>query len=451
MPLIWQDIQNFIYKVQVQVLVRSANFSYEALKRLARDIYSRYVKHEDFDCALQNYMNVCYTIDGVKSKTIGKAAPVNRSNMLMQAVAAYFAADMDKSEKNMVTLQSLKRLSADGAGTETWFYAKLISLEGFALEVERAEWLASHIAVYPTLGQLAKDLVEENAAQAAKDATNMIHELTVLRKYGVKNSFFQDGMLHSPSQAWVFMDYHEIRQLIAGWADFIPQQFSFISLSDRDSLVEGIGVLPSVKKVGISEIFGAQTTFGGHAFMALDTEGELDASYGLGLLPVRQFFERHNNMAVYEYLRFAQAMRLYDLVVPIMTVEKMPMPMPTPPIDGGLLSRIKNVLKKKQLLNPDLLIPRLRSLDNVDLLLRELETEIEQAEADTVKRSREISRHEVVWHIRRLPPGKKATPEARKRAEAHGIVLAENETYVRPHERGKGELQGVVHQAKARR
>lgn len=446
MSLTWRDVPNFTFKVQVQMLVRSANYSHDTLKRLARGIYERYVKHTDFGRALQSYMDVCYTIDGIKASTTGKAATTNRSNLLMQAVAAYFATEMDKSENNMATLKSTMNLSASGTGVQTWFYAKLASLEHFIQEVERAERLASQLFVLPKFGEWAKDFVEEHAAQAAKDAADMIRELTVLRKYGVKNSFFQDGMLHDPAQAWVFMDFHELRQLIDGWSDFMPQQFAFIGLSDKESLGH-IGAKAIVREVGDSKSVGAEISFPAHVFMALDTEGEMDASYGLGLMPVRQFFERRNNVALYEYLRFAQALRLYDLVVPITTVEKMP----RPPIEGGLLNKIRNVLKKKHLLNPELFVPRLRSLDNVDLLLRELETEIERADADTSKRSREISRHEVIWHIRRLPQGKKPTPEARKRAEEHGIVLAENETYVRPHERGKGELKQVAHQAKARR
>lgn len=446
MSLSWRDIPNFTFKVRVQLLVRGANCSYETLKRLARDIYERYVKHTDFDRALQSYMDTCYTIDGIKAQTIGKTAPTNRSNMLMQAVAAYFATEMDKSEKNMTTLKSTMDLSASGTGLQTWFYAKLASLEHFVREVERAERLASQLFVLPKFGEWAKDFVEEHAAQAAKEATNMIHELATLRKYGVKNSFFQDGMMHDPSQAWVFMDFYELRKLIADWADFMRPQFAFIGLSDKESLGH-IGAKAVERVVGNSKSVGAEISFPAHVFMALDTEGEMDASYGLGLMPVRQFFERRNNVALYEYLRFVQALRLYDLVVPITTVEKMP----RPPIEGGLLNKIKNVLKKKHLLNPDLYVPRIRSLDNVDLLLKELEEEIEKADADTTKRAREISRHEVIWHIRRLPKGKKPTPEARKRAEEHGIVLAENETYVRPHERGKGELREVVHHAKARR
>lgn len=444
MPLSWRDIPNFTFKTRVQMLIRSLT-SYETLKRLARDIYERYVKNADFDRALQAYINTCYTIDGIKVGTTGKSAPTNRSNMLMQAIAANLALEMDRVEKNMATLKSTMELSASGSQVATWFYAKLASLENFAGEADRAQRLATQFFVHSTAGNWAKEMIEKHAAQAAKDATDMIHELATLRKYGVKNSFFQDGMMHDPSQAWVFMDFYELRKLIADWADFMPQQFAFIGLSDKDSLGQ-IGAKPIERVVGQSVSVGAQTSFPAHAFMALDTEGEMDASYGLGFMPVRGFFECYNNVALYEYLRFVQALRLYDLVVPITTVEKMP----RPPIEGGLLNKIKNVLKKKHLLNPDLYLPRIRSLDNVDLLLRELETEIERADADTTKRLREVSRHEVIWHIRRLPQGKRPTPEARKRAQEHGIVLAENETYVRPHERGKGELKPVAHHAKAR-
>lgn len=441
----WQEILNFVFKTQVQVFVRTASYSHETLKKLARNIYERYVKNDNFSFSLHRFVDVCYTIDCIKSRTIGKAASTNRSNFLMQAVAAYFAVEMDRSEKNLATLRSFVEFSATGTGLHTWFYAKLNGLENFVSEVQRADRLASQIFVRPVFGEWAKDLVEEHASWAAKGATDMIHELAVLRKYGVKNSFFQDGMLHDPSQAWVFMDYHELRHLAVAWSEFMPAQFAFIGLSDR-KLLEHIGAKAIDRRVGDSRITGAEITFPAHVFMALDTEGEMDASYGLGFMPVRQFFERRNNLALYEYLRFAQALRLYDLVVPITTVEKMP----RPPISGGMLARMKNVLTKKHLLSPELIIPRLRSLENVDLLLRELEVEIEKADTDTAKRTRELSRHNVIWHIRRLPEGKRPTPEARGRAEEYGIVLSESETFVRPHERGKGELREAPHRAKFR-
>ena len=125
--------------------------------------------------------------------------------------------------------------------------------------------------------------------------------------------------------------------------------------------------------------------------------------------------------------------------------------MPQPPVSKGTLERLKSIFTRKHLLSPDLIVPRLRSLENVDQLVRELEQEIEQADAETVERAkRELRRHEVIYHVRRLPKGKHPTAEARARAEKYNIVLADNETFVKPHERGKGNLEPVAHRAKAR-
>lgn len=57
---------------------------------------------------------------------------------------------------------------------------------------------------------------------------------------------------------------------------------------------------------------------------------------------------------------------------------------------------------------------------------------------------REIRLHGVVWHIRLLPNGWHASPEAQALASQAGIKLAEGETFVKPHKRGSARLGEVV-------
>ncbi len=219
-----------------------------------------------------------------------------------------------------------------------------------------------------------------------------------------------------------------------------------VSLSNKSDLTE-IGFTTKLHESGIGKMSGAGSLFTTRGFMHIDSKGELDTSPGLGLMPVREIFERHNKVAFYETLRFVHAIRLYDLVVPITTVSQMPQPL----VPKGILDRLKGVLNKKHLLQLDLIIPRVRTLENVDQLIRELEDEIEKADTETMVRTkRELRRHEVIYHVRRLPKGKHPTAEARARAAEYNIVLADDETFVKPHERGEGSLVKTLHQAVVR-
>jgi hypothetical protein len=90
-----------------------------------------------------------------------------------------------------------------------------------------------------------------------------------------------------------------------------------------------------------------------------------------------------------------------------------------------------------------------RSLDNPAELVSQLEQEVEEGERETEKRAKR--KHGVTEHIRRLPPGRKASPAARQSAyENFGIELAEGETFVKRHERGTGSPAITSHRVRAR-
>lgn len=68
----------------------------------------------------------------------------------------------------------------------------------------------------------------------------------------------------------------------------------------------------------------------------------------------------------------------------------------------------------------------------------------EQTDKDTPQSTREVRLHGVVWHIRQLPSGWRASPNAEELAQQAGITLKDGETFVRPHKRGSKALGEVV-------
>ena len=82
-----------------------------------------------------------------------------------------------------------------------------------------------------------------------------------------------------------------------------------------------------------------------------------------------------------------------------------------------------------------LVIPRLRALSSK-----------EGGEQFTRKNNQErsVRWHNVIWHIRTLPPGWFASPAAQERAGEMGVTLKPGETIVKAHNRGSKALGEVV-------
>jgi hypothetical protein len=97
---------------------------------------------------------------------------------------------------------------------------------------------------------------------------------------------------------------------------------------------------------------------------------------------------------------------------------------------------------RKLLDTPKLILPRLRLIiEHPELIQQELEKEVEEAEEKT---RRLLRGHDVVGHVRVLPPGYSPSPEARQKAAKLNIQLAENETWVKKYHRGdetRGEIK----------
>lgn len=85
---------------------------------------------------------------------------------------------------------------------------------------------------------------------------------------------------------------------------------------------------------------------------------------------------------------------------------------------------------ERETFNPiqDLLIPRTRFIGTEQPVSETSETDAGD--------SRKVREHNVVWFVRTLPAGYHASPEAQEMAAKYGVVLADNETFVRDHVRG---------------
>ncbi len=68
----------------------------------------------------------------------------------------------------------------------------------------------------------------------------------------------------------------------------------------------------------------------------------------------------------------------------------------------------------------------------------------QQVELEPIDHARSIREHDVTWHIRKLQPGWSASPEAVQLAKEKGVILADDETFVRDHKRGNTELGKIV-------
>ncbi len=80
----------------------------------------------------------------------------------------------------------------------------------------------------------------------------------------------------------------------------------------------------------------------------------------------------------------------------------------------------------------------------VPRLVTERSQEAERDDQEDEAPRRSVRKHDVVWHIRRLPEGWKASPRAYALAQDLGITLDANETIVKEHSRGNEKLGRVA-------
>lgn len=435
-------IPNFVFREQIKAYYIGANVAYDSL---IRSIYAHYMDRPSFTEALQGFIDVCDTLNSIVINTGRRPMAADRMGHLIANLAAKMGRQRIFAQTEIDFLRdTCKALETDNANG--WYMPKLHALKNYAVSSNGGRQLAESMALRGAMSKLVAQPDGAETDDMFKMTRDLIGELLRLRKYGIKPCYFEDGLFHQRGQAWAFMDFGEIRNLMSpsrNWFQHDP--LAFIGLARVENL-KRIGMETVSIRSGEGKMNVLTPTFDGNCYMTLDSRGELDLSHGCGFLPVRGFFEERGNIFAYECLRLVQVMRLYDLVVPLETVKSMPETETRGMI--GKLKMIAGILKHKK---PfwDLVLPRLHALEDEGKITSQIEKEIEEAERETAARSsRELHKHEVICHVRKLPNGKHATDLARERAATSGITLQDGETFVKTHTRGKIEGPELPHRAK---
>lgn len=435
----WKQAIRPDHSARLAQILRNRPPDAESIQRLTKDMSTTLPKEGAIESKTLSFMLLCYAIDQVKKNVLGQKASTLLSNEIMNVVGINYVNSMDVDRANEERIMQLCNQCSESKET-VWYAPKLknfstsmghkISAVDFANSVkfensERVlDWLLKQIP----------ELQTQNS--------QMMEELHRLRKYGIKTSYFQDGMLHNPFQAWLFaaplaVDLNEIGKSVSDMGVFAKNDVASIILVDKlNARNYGLKTNEETYDKNTS-IFGVELAIPSYVAFNMDKKGELDASMGFGALPMREIFAKLGKEHVYELLRLSQILRLWDLVVPIMVANKAPSLLSATTAAG---SAILSIIPKRRLFDPRLILPRARLLENQGETDRNLSMEVENALAETEKRiSTPRRRHEVIGHVRRVRPGYKAAEVTRQLALRSGVALEGGETWVAKHMRGMGE------------
>ena len=403
--------------------------SMDELRQLVSEMFETYFSGKKFGEMIDIYLELCHLIDRTKVNIFGADAPTDGSNAIMFALANEIIRRI--SVENPLEMALLeKRFNELGLNDEKegWNYAKLATFRS-AYHSKLALTLYSHTMMVPNARQKLDD-VSRLFPDAQTALTHLMSELHRLKMYGIKNAYFTDGIMQRDNQVWVIMDHQALGKFHHINITERPETMAMILLAKEQNVRDYNAKVELITK-GEGSITKLDLGFEPDLIMNISTRGELYyGNYEIPYLSVGDIFRKDDKEAEYELLRYAQIMRLWDLMVPVTRVRQVS----TARRQGNLIERILHI---SQAITPDLILPRVRLIeDHAQEVQAELEREIEEADERT---KRVIGRHDVTHHIRHLPTGRHASPDAIQNAHDHGFELKPGETYVRKHERGSGE------------
>lgn len=440
-----QPYVNFPYAIQVAQLVKRDHASNHEMNELATRMARSYLYEGDYRHRLHAHLCLCISVDNAKQKAIGQRGPTRVSNELCTR-AAHLLAHHLPAEEVTVCRTYLDAFTGWLEQQGNWLHAKTLMVR-MALEHRLAsEWYVANLGLLPGFERFYEEA--ERLMPDIRLAVDQFAEMLMqCREYGVKNSYFQDGLMHLANQAWVILD----PDLGADWENVLAtrkkEMLARIDLASATELRELRHTPIEMKTGNGSSAVGLKAEYDAHLSWFVDRKGHIGYGQCPGLTPVRDLYLLHDKELLYETTRLLQLMRVHDLVVPTKVAVELPQ-LPR----RGLMDQLTSWLPAgmRRALDPTVLVPRLKSIERLDAFRRLLEEEVGRAEDEA--RARQKRRHEVVWHLRWLPKGFRPSPDAKKRAwEEEGILLQDNQTYVRRHERGEGTLEPVAHQAVYRR
>lgn len=366
-----------------------------------------------------SYLSFCHAVDRIKIQATGADARTDRSNTLMQLVGARLGAGLhlDPESYKAYSAQTTHFLNVlsnpDSRRNMTWNYKNARFL-GNTIDSRYQLRLFIHANVTNRGAKIDQETMDHDEATADE----LFGALLKRRKYGVKNSYTDASV----GGSWVYTDGHAMvekfkgdrglnknaHRLMVGGRSLLM----LITHSTKDEL-ESLDYERDDENVGFTQqaYLAAPKEFAADLGLFLHTDGELylDAA---GQIPIKQEFMAVGAYPTYRALLAEQMANFFDLSMPAQLVDEMTQANPSL-VAAGAKDRDDPI--------KELLLPRLRYA---------------KGDYPEEPNPQEVSLHGVVWHRRKLPNGWKASPEARGLAEEYGIVLEENETFVRPHLRG---------------
>ncbi len=450
------ETRGFRFRPHVAGLLRRKNPLPEDIVKTARLVHSGYRKTDRVE-ALKTFLGIALAIDDVKKQTIGFEAPTTVSNLLISYVAGCYANEIDVDSGFLGQIEDFaSQLALQIDPKEKyeyvkggWLIPKTVIFQGACRARLNAFEVLDMISMQ--VPSLAVDGLFKSFSDPKQANDQIFAEISSMRKYGVKTVVFRDGLLNVYGMDWLFSD-----ALMAFTGNPATDAFARAAF-------KGVQAAISVVRKGIrpSEIFSHDnrkysarseltlTTYEGMSTMYLGNDGEVGLSTGPGISPLRDLFASRGTTELYEYFRFVQLMRFFDLVVPVSQVAKMPS-LPSAPSTVGKVLEMTGI-SKKPMDYIDILLPRVRLLEShMPEIVSDLRQEVDNSEKDTLERvHKQHAEHVVIGFARPLPKGYKVSKRARELAwEESKIILEPGETYVRTHRRGKGPAKDALHKAR---
>ncbi|MBM3229684.1 hypothetical protein FJZ26_04600 [Candidatus Parvarchaeota archaeon] len=426
-------------EMRIRVALRQAKPTPEHIAGLAKNICEQEIPKGNFGSRLTALFDLTATIDKLRIETIGAGAPSTTFNDITTYLILYFLRGVDIDRATFDGLDQLG-LQLRDANCSIKIISRSDMLSVFAGNLCQARIYASSLSIADGSQQLEAMLKQFPDLDLL--SSQLVTEMNELRKFGLKTSYFQDGIMNPSGHVWLFMDPQDIPTLnptSVAESEIKNGTAARIFMAQRTSIIGS-------KLTKIEQEFrpdGSELqryiafNFTTGLNISLGKDGELDCSTGIGILPLREIFEKAGKETEYSLFRLSQIMRLYDLVVPLSIVSKTPS-LPATSIVGDLVPAIA---RAKKIATPQLLLPRVKFLtEQRPLLASEGELEVEQAAKETEKRTCRRAT-EVAGFARRLPKNYKVSKQAQKEAEKAQVPLEEGETFVKKHIRGTGELQ----------
>lgn len=307
---------------------------------------------------------------------------------------------------------------------------------------------------------LRRESETASAAELKSDNAALMERINILRKYGVKSVIAPSFSPHIGQ--WLVTDpateqeamnttrgkgvYRLMPKPIARFAG-TDGKFRSSRLTAHEVADERAGKTAFISLEDVLEE-GSTVTIDA----ALSRDGELLTRSGI---PVKKFLE-HNarDLTGYEAIRAELLAIFADLVIPATMVREIDAQPAVPPRPGRQPQEQDGERQSKL---RKLVLARIRYIDEhqsqiIQTLEKNQDTTLEGVTLPEIS-PRGTPRQEVINHLRKLPEGYKASPQARRLAwEEEGITLPpEGITYVRRHIRGTEEDTSAGHEVRMRR